>query len=106
MFFDQDNRLYRNNCGNSSGDTITGNTQLFHRGCCHNFDECDEDYYSPMQTAINDALESEMEEKEKVTFSDLKKAYKRATINEEKYNTEQNPLGACCLLSMFAAIYL
>jgi len=102
MYFDRENRLYRNNCGNSSGAAGFGNTQLFHRGCCHNFVVCDEDYYSPMQTAIFDALDtlgSEIEQK-KVTLSDLKKAY--LAINEETYtNTEQN-LGSCWLVSMFA----
>ena len=41
--------LVMNNCGNSAPE---GNTYLYHRGCCHKFNERHNDYLSPMTEAI------------------------------------------------------
>jgi hypothetical protein len=46
-----------NNCGNTSSDGGRGNTKLYHRGCCHNFNEKDcADFLTPVQQAIDKAV--------------------------------------------------
>ena len=82
-------KLYdvRNNCGNSGGENSFGNTNLWHRGCCHSDKSNSEDYLSPMMKAINQQLEGKTKQaKSRVdTRSEIKKAYNTAKREETKF---------------------
>jgi len=96
----------RNNCGNSPGDTGFGNTLLYHRGCCHNMKlgGYDENYQSPMQTAISEALKALAKQPKKKAdakpLSHIQAKYNQARVNETKsHNLEYSPAADSLLLT-------
>jgi len=89
-----------NNCGNSAtAKGGYGNTLLYHRGCCHNMKlGCDDDYLSPMQTAM---LSGAQHTKAKAKpLSHIQKKYNQARVNETKFhNLEYSPAADSLLLT-------
>lgn len=82
----------RNNCGNSDGGMQGGNTQLFHRGCCHNDSKSDADYLSPMMKAMNESFDGNNKKKKPVSRStayDIKRMYDTAKRDETQYENEE-----------------
>ena len=84
------------NCGN------TGNSKLWHRGCCHKIGVSDEDYLTPLQTAV-EVAQDKMDEIEKTgksetvekakDISHLLKSYRTALREESKFQNDQFDTG-------------
>jgi len=100
----------RINCGNSGGvqgfssSSISelseeekeartrGNTQLYHKGCCHNDKQFSIDYLSPMMRAINKTLDGDGDKKKKkrkldrsMTRNQIESQYNRAKREETQF---------------------
>ncbi len=79
------------NCGNGN----TGNSKLFHRGCCHEIDVIDKPYLTPLQAAVEEGSsldKSETVDKAK-DISDLLTSYRTALREESKFQNDQFDTG-------------
>lgn len=75
----------RNNCGNSGGDNSYGNTNLWHKGCCHNDKAFSENYFSPMMNSIHESFKSKKKAKSHLSKKDIVSQCKRAWKEEKQY---------------------
>ena len=76
-----------NNCGNSV--VQDGNHYLYHKGCCHNFRECDfKNYESPMQQAILNSHNCEQKLEEAKPLSDSQRMYNSERKKEVQRHNE------------------
>jgi hypothetical protein len=75
-----------NNCGNSIGQD--SNTYLYHKACCHNFQEIDVDYLSPMQQAILNSHTCEKKLEQARPLSDIQRLYNSERRKEVQRHNE------------------